>query len=45
MNIEKLANGYVRLTTVNGIRSKVTNKVYSEIVCMEKDVELYEIII
>ena len=42
MKIEKLANGYVKLTAEKGIRSKVTNRVYSEVVCMEKEVELYE---
>lgn len=42
MKIEKLANGYVRLTAENGIRSKVTHRVYSEVVCVEEDVELYE---
>ena len=42
MKIEKLANGCVRLTAEKGVRSKVTNEVYSEVVCLEKDVELYE---
>lgn len=45
MNIEKLNNGYVRLTADKGIRSKVTNEVYSEVVCKEEDIKLYEVII
>jgi hypothetical protein len=42
MKIEKLANGYVRITAEKGVRSKVTNRIYSEVVCMEEEVELYE---
>lgn len=45
MKIEKLTNGYIRLTAENGVRSKVTNKIYSEVVCGEGDVELYEEVI
>jgi hypothetical protein len=45
MKIEKLTNGYIKLTAENGIRSKITNKIYSEIVCIEEDIELYEAII
>jgi hypothetical protein len=45
MKIEKLANGYVRLSAKNGVRSKVTNRVYSEVICTEEDVELYEAVI
>lgn len=45
MKIEKLTNGYVRLTAENGVRSKVTKRVYSEVVCKEEDVDLYEEVI
>lgn len=45
MKIGKLTNGYVRLTAKNGVRSKVTNEVYSEVVCKEEEVELYEEVI